>query len=351
MQERRIPPYTDFCFIHAKIRGMRSFLFERERLLELIQSRDLTDLYRRVFPSGDFPDLLSFQKRLIFAHISQLRRISLFFREKERKLIEWHILRFALENLKVVLRGWLQKSKEEEISPLLAGDSFFSELLLKDLLSAPSARDFVERIPWKEFREGASRGLPLFSETGKPFFLESGMDCAYYKHMEEQAGRTLSKSHRSAIALILQEREMYNLLTFFRARFHYDLDARHFGPFLVPDDRVLAKGWMSLARKGQSLEEALTHLPRSMTGPWAPFLGKDLGELENLLWSNFYRKANHEFYFSFLNMGSILAFLYIKRIELANLMRVSEGIRYRLPAVQIQKELIPVPLSGPRGPA
>jgi len=58
------------------------------------------------------------------------------------------------------------------------------------------------------------------------------------------------------------------------------------------------------------------------------------------MWENLYRAANRRYYSCVLDFGAIAAFYYIKRVELRNLIKISEYIRYGEHGGAIRKQLI-----------
>ncbi len=58
-------------------------------------------------------------------------------------------------------------------------------------------------------------------------------------------------------------------------------------------------------------------------------------ELEQELWMQVFRIANNLFYKSILDFTGLVAFTYIKRMELLNLLRVVDCLRYAMTAEDI----------------
>ncbi len=58
------------------------------------------------------------------------------------------------------------------------------------------------------------------------------------------------------------------------------------------------------------------------------------------MWRSLYLKANRWYYRSVLDFGAVAAFYYIKRIELANLIQISEHVRYGERGDAIRSKLI-----------
>ena len=69
-------------------------------------------------------------------------------------------------------------------------------------------------------------------------------------------------------------------------------------------------------------------------------IAHDPPSLEAVLWSLLYRYANREFYRSVLNIGVVLGFYLIRKLELMNLIRVIEGFAYELDSASISRLLI-----------
>jgi hypothetical protein len=63
-------------FVAAQVRGMRSKLFEGNRLVALADSKSLPELFRRVRPRDTFEGHLAFERDLLADQIRELDRIS-----------------------------------------------------------------------------------------------------------------------------------------------------------------------------------------------------------------------------------------------------------------------------------
>ena len=62
--------------------------------------------------------------------------------------------------------------------------------------------------------------------------------------------------------------------------------------------------------------------------------------LEELLLAQQYRLANRCFAASVVSIAAVVAYYYIKRVEFANVVRVTEGVRHSMPRADIESRLL-----------
>ena len=63
-------------------------------------------------------------------------------------------------------------------------------------------------------------------------------------------------------------------------------------------------------------------------------------EIERLAWKRFLRLANAAFRHSHMGLGAVVGYLALRRVEVANLITISEGVRVDLPALRTRTRLI-----------
>ena len=67
----------------------------------------------------------------------------------------------------------------------------------------------------------------------------------------------------------------------------------------------------------------------------------DASTLEGLVWKRFFRLANLAFRQSHMGLAAIIGYIGVRRVEVANLITISEGIRNGMTAETIRGRLIP----------
>jgi vacuolar-type H+-ATPase subunit C/Vma6 len=69
--------------------------------------------------------------------------------------------------------------------------------------------------------------------------------------------------------------------------------------------------------------------------------GLDAATLETLAWNRYLRLARRAFRNNHMGLGAVVAFTAIRRIEVANLITLSEGIRTDMEPDVIRRRLVP----------
>ncbi|MFP4056031.1 MAG: V0D/AC39 family V-type ATPase subunit [Candidatus Brocadiia bacterium] len=336
-----MPLSGDFDYIQAKTHGLRSRVYEGGRLDDLCDLRAVTQLWHRLYPEAEPADHRELQRRLLADHVATLQTIRQHLPQRLQAFFTWVMRRFQMENLKVLLRAWKAGERWERVAPFLARLPTALELPAEALLQAQSLADFLMLIPVRAFRRAGQRGAAHHAETGQTFVVEIGFEAGYYEALLGQLGRLPGKHRRGASPLVRQEAAIYNLLALFRVKLGYEVPFERAARFFVPVEphpfrieRLYAlphfDDMVALVPRGL--------LPRGMEAPL-----RTIADLERALWQRMLVVANRRFYRSLEDVGGILAFAQIKRVELANLIRVIEGVRYGLDAGAIRQGLIRLP--------
>ncbi|HUT37121.1 MAG TPA: V-type ATPase subunit [Planctomycetota bacterium] len=333
-----MPLSGDFDYIQAKVHGLRSRVYELERLDHVCDLRTIPQLWHRLYPEANPGDHHELQRRLLADHAATLEGVRDHLPEHLAPLYAWMMRRFQVENLKVLLRGWKAKEPAQRVVPFLARVRAELALEAAPFLKAGDLASFVLLIPEPALRAAALRAAPQHAETGETFFVEAALDAAYYARLLALAA-DLPAAHRGPCeALVRLEAALYDTLTIFRLKLNYGVTQDRARPFLVKG----ALGGVSVERLFDypDFRDMLGHVPRELLSPEDAARVFTVADLERVLWEHLLQEANRRFYRSVGDLGLVIAFYTVKRIELANLIRVIEGVRYGLPAEAIRTGLI-----------
>jgi len=330
---------ADFDFLFAKLHGMRSLLWEAGRLDELLGKRNLAEVFSSLSGGKTFESHIQFEKELVQRHISDLFSVGMFLSGANGEFFLWLLRRYQVENLKVILRHWAHKKERKELEAIMVELPDELALPVEKLLEAPGLASFLQAIPVKELRDAAGQGALYFEQKGSTFLIETGLDQGYLATLR-QFQEKLSAPHRAGSGPLLRlEIDLYNCLLIFRARFGYGLSPEEIRPFLTTGGANLSLEALLGMLKSNTFEEMAGALPAPLLQGSDGGKPADAGELETILFKTLYFRANHRFYSSTSDIGKLIAFFYIKRIELMNLIRLTEGFRFALPAQVLRKNL------------
>ncbi len=335
---------TDLDFLAANIHGRRSRLAEGDRLDDLCRIRSLAELARTLYPETTFLTAAGLQRVLVMDRAAELSQIAEKIGGASGRYLDWLRARYQMENLKVLARGFAAGMRPAELEPHLVPLPDDLAVTTDVLAEAGSIDAFAGVVPEGPLREGLQRAMPPYREHPRPFYVEAGLDYGYLSELMARA-RALPRAHRGDVVEIAQqETDTFHLMLAARGRQHYDLPAGRLRRFHVKGAGIPAK------RFGQMLEAASTaEVGRLAEGaaidglPPGEDAAIDAARLEALAWDRYWRLANRTFRRAHMGLGAVVAYAAIRRVELANLIRLTEGIRVRLAPAMIRRRLIPRP--------
>jgi len=336
-----MPISGDFDFIHAKTHGLRSRVYELERLDILCDLRTIPQLWHRLYPQADPADHHALERRLLADHIAVLDTIRKHLPAHLVAFYTWLLRRLQVENLKVLLRAWKARTPLEAVEPFLAPLPADLALPSGALLKAGGLADFLLLVRQPRLREAGERSAELFVDTQETFFVETALEGAYYTGLlaEHEGLRGAHASHSQG--LVRFEVAAYNILALFRLKLSYGLaydDARRF--FVPPHPHPFR---LERLYDYPEFDDMVKLVPREFLPRDAGQEPQSVADLERALWQRQLQLANRQFYRSVSDFGAVAAFYTIKRVELANLIRVVEGVRYGLEPDAIRQGLIQLP--------
>jgi vacuolar-type H+-ATPase subunit C/Vma6 len=150
---------NDLDYLAARIHARRSRMAEAERLDSLCHIQSLPEFYHSIYPESEFKGVLDLQRLLVHDLISELSGFRAHMSGPGADLIDWTLIRFQVENLKILIRVCLTKAPVEELYGHLV--SLPKELALdtQRLAAAESPEDFVRLVPKGPIQESLKKAL------------------------------------------------------------------------------------------------------------------------------------------------------------------------------------------------
>ena len=330
----------DLDFLQAKVHGLRSRVYEFDRLDGLCDLRTITQLWHRLYPEADPADHHALERRLLADQVAVLEVLRSHLPEPLVPFFTWVLRRFQVENLKVLLRAWKAHEPPERVAPFLAPLPAEFALPAQALLKAATLADFLLVVPVRELRSAGEKAAAHQVETGETFFIETAFDAAYYNGLITHQQQLTGEHGRGTEKLVRLEVAAYNVLCLFRVKLSYSIPYEQARELLVKH----APHPFRLERiyDFPDFTDMLKLVPRELLPREGAEGIRNVADLERALWERLLQVANRQFYRSAADLGGIVAFATIKRVELANLIRAIEGVRYGLAPEDIRKGLIRV---------
>lgn len=338
---------NDLDYLVARLHARRSCMAEAERLDGLCRIRSLPDFFRAIFPESDLKGLIDFQRLLINELINEFSGFRNHISGPGADLLDWTLVRFQVENLKVLIRICLTKIPFEEVNEHLISLPKEFALNTQELAKADSPADFVRLVPRGLLQENLEKALEIYREHPQSFFFEVALDCGYFKGLVARTEELLVEDREIIRPMVYQEADIFNLMLIARGKFYYGLTPKILQPFYVPGTRIPRALFASmlcdtdLSTSVNRVAERVLDGEPFQYGPKGGSIIIDASALEGLAWKRFFRLANLAFRQSHMGLAAIIGYIGLRRVEAANLITISEGIRDGISGETIRARMIP----------
>lgn len=330
---------TNYHFVCAKLRGMRRKMFERASLARLCECRRLEDVARETLPEHAAGDPLTLERYLTEAHVARLFSLAPLLGGRSRDLFLWLMRHYQLENLKVILRCWANREPRAALARYTVRTPPTLGLPVDRLMEASDLAAFAAAVPVPSFRLTLERLSQAHQNTEDLYAFQAALDRDYFAELLRLADSLARRQRLPTLPLVRFHAAIYDLLVLARGRLNYSLSFEDLVRPLVEVGEMLRKRQRRQIAAADGLDEVLDALPRQLR--IAPPAESTLENLERALWTRLYRLANLTFYTSLFDLGAVVAFYYLKRIELANLVRLLQMVRRGVPPDEIRAAMIP----------
>jgi vacuolar-type H+-ATPase subunit C/Vma6 len=338
----------DLDYLAARLHGRRSRLAEAERLDTLCRIRTIPELVPAIYPDAPALTAARFQRRLTQDLALELSGFFGHLTQAGSDLLAWMLVRFQVENMKVLVRGSVNPTPSDVLREhlLVLPDGLAMDT--DSLASAESLNALIDRLPVGAPRTSLREVAGLHLDPPRPFLLEAALDRGYFEELLARADRLSGEDKEWIRPLILQEVDLFQLMLVVRGKFHYGLTAESLFPFHVrwggiPGERfsaMLADPDLPTAG-GRTAGRVLDVPPSERKSPSEASAAVEPATLEALAWTRFLRLANRAFRRSHMGLGTVVGYAGIRRVEVANLITLSEGIRIGMAPEAIRARLIP----------
>lgn len=338
---------NDADFLAARLHARRSRLAEGERLDHLCGIRSVPELAPTVFPHAAGSTVAAFQRRVVEEIARELTLAAKFVSGPAHEVLVGLLLRFQLENLKILLRGVLNHlprgTVEHHLLSLPPAWSFDAGALL----AADNLNALGQMLPRGVLRDLLRRSARRWPDPPPLFLLEAALDQGYFAELLARATRLSGEDRALALPVLEQEANAFLLGLVVRGKFTYGLNPEWLRSFHIPGGgvtrarlrRMLAApdpATVASLALGHALDDLPpTPKPGETTAP-ADGAGLEARATQRLL-----RLANRAFRRSHMGCAAIVGYAVIRRIEAANLITLSEAIRAEMSPEAIRARMIP----------
>jgi len=316
-------------FLSAKVRARRSLLYEGDRLRELVEERELSELAWRLFPRQEIPDHLALERKLTAACAADLWSITALTGGRYRALCRAMLERYPIENLKVLLRLLGRPDAPQAAEQHLIELPGPLQLPVERLLSSPDEEAFVHQMPPGAAQSAAMKAIGLVRETGHRAFLEMAFDQGYWSAIWACLEALPADEFAQSAGPLRCEFDALRLLGTMRAAAVYGLPWEQWEALLPPGRGAISVATLRRVHANpdpEAISRAVPWVDRVLER-FPPGERGDLYALEDSFWQETMRVANRQYYAVPVGLAVIAAYFYLKRNELRNLLGLTQMLR------------------------
>lgn len=335
-------------YVAALLHGRRSRMAEGARLDALCRLRSVPEFVTQVLGETRSMSASEAQRRLLQLLADEIAELSAHLSRSAAALVQWLAARFQVENVKVLLRRLLTGKPVDDVRTHLIQLPAGLGLNVEALATAESLAAFADRMPAGLPHRSLLSAIDRHHEQPRAFYLEAALDRGYFAELLLRAGEFKRIEGELARPMILQEVDVFHLMLVTRGRFVYGLEPASLVPFRLPGTHIPGDLFGKMLREANLREVALQaagtviDLPdQSRKALDGISQQGDPGVLERMAWSRFWRLANRAFRRSHMGLATVLAYLELRRMEVANLISICEGIRTSVPPEPLRARLVP----------
>ena len=327
----------DIDFLAARLHGRRSTLAEGARLDDLCRLRTVGELARALgIDAGPQSSADAFQRRVLADYAAELKTLADSVPAEYASFFEWQRYRFHVENAKVILRGLWAKKPVSEINPRLIGEQLPGGFRTPDEL--PS--DPVEIVKLLDIAPCLADAVAALSEVylflPSLFTLETALDAGYLSELMRRASQC--KGDGGGVGTLAgQESATFLTMLALRGTGNYKLQPDIVAAFYVEGAPFTRAAFERLA--AASVPDAIAMASGIAFDKLPP--DAEIHDVEAACWTRYLLLANRLFRRGHMNVAAVAGFLGIRRIEVANLITLSEGLRLGMDGRELRARLIP----------
>ncbi len=343
---------TEYAFVNARIRGIKSRFLTFGDYERLIQSSDYEDFlknlsmtyYGAIISSGSFGESPSPEDIFVllskdFANITY--RLTRTLTGKTLRFTETYLNLFLAESLKSIIRGVEAKLDRDEILRFVVPISPDQAQVFATLVDSGSVPNLVEMMPYWDIRLSLLTRLHAYDTYGSTAPLEVAIEEWYLRSMLD-ALSDFSYDEKKRVLSILEPRvDLRNALTMVR------------GLRMGLHNNDIALSLARFTARSNALREALltattwqevfAKLEKTRYRQFATRLAKiyeesdDLGEVELLIEDSLAQRMKSQLTAYPFHIGTVIGFFGLKYYEIRNINSIAVGVERGESAETIRK--------------
>jgi V/A-type H+-transporting ATPase subunit C len=338
---------SDFGYINARVKAMRSRLLPPGRVEELLAVPDLDTFLRALGTTVYAPDLQEALTRYqglravdeaMMQHFQKaVRRIVSFAEGRARALIEVVLMDWDLHNLRVILRAKHTDRSPDDVSENLIPAGRLTEVRLRELARQPDLAAIGSTLStWGHpLAEALVQGLRDYQETKDLLALELALDRRYFSWALRIA-RGIGHSTRVVRQMVRMEIDHTNVKTALKLQRIPDLSRDQRQRFYISGGAVVSQQMFVSLADPQTAERTA----RELRAHEIRLEGSTIAEQERSLRHEYARHLARHYFGDPLAIDVVIGFLGMLHSEIQNLRLIARAKALGIPRDVLRREMV-----------
>ena len=208
----------------------------------------------------------------------------------------------------------------------------------KSLASAHNFSEFILCITDTVFYKALS-SFESNTQRQKPFFLETALDLLYTENIFKYAKKYLSKEDaKLAEKSYGSETDIQNISLILRAKTYFSIEPDQLYGYIIPKYYRLSRAVMQKMAAASSVDEIYEIINNDT--PYGKAFSKNDRFLEKRTHEYLLHLNTHLYRVNPYSIQAALGYVFMRKIEIKNIISIIEGIRYGLPTNETAAHLI-----------
>lgn len=338
--------------VNAKVRARLSTLLSPEQINRLAEARDLAEfyaaldgtIYERIFsrPEITFDPRVG-ERLLLEQEVEWHTELLQDLRRAERDLIAHFLEKYEIENLKVALRIREGNRGEEEMNYIVRRDLPHA-LPYQAISETGSLEQALSLLSGTPYFAAVNAVLDDYKTRGTLFPVEIGLEIDYYRRLKQRVEALAKRDREIARHIMGLEIDQKNISWLIRLKFYYDIPLGELLDYNIPGGYKMTKEKLRQSFKAESIREVLSVALEKSYRAAADILIREeklsrLYLLEIILWTYLLGEARKILGGFPFTIGTVLAYLVLKRTEIRNIISILNGKVYKMGRGEIESHL------------
>lgn len=337
---------SDYAFSNARIRAMYSQFLRPEQWEILLHSRDVADavanLHDTYYSSFIREDIvhnngLEFIERELTRHDLEIHHKILddmHIKGRSRKVISLLCERYELEEIKAVLRNWHARQRPGARRHILS-EAIVHLVDIARVMAARNIGELAGAFDGTHYQHAILLASRKYHDTGSLFYIESALDQDHFKRLWEAVDRLSAQDRAVASRLVGIEVDIENICWLLRLRQYYDFSSADLGMIMLPRGYRIDERTMRMYFLKDGLGDMVRGLAVSPYQDLATLFSREMDRsslsiMEDALYQSLLREALRAMSGFPFTIGTIMAYLILKRAETRKLTCLLYGKSYGL---------------------